>query len=38
MVEVFKILEGLVDLDINDFFEVVADHSTTGHNHKLKVN
>ena len=36
MIEVYKMFEGLDDLDINDFFEVVGEGRTRGHNRKLK--
>ena len=37
MIEVYKMFEGLDDLDVNDFFEVVGEGRTRGHNRKLKV-
>ena len=37
MIEVYKMFEGLDDLDINEFFEVDEDDRTRGHSRKLKV-
>ena len=36
MIQVYKMFEGIDDININDFFEIAIDSSTRGHNRKLK--
>ena len=37
MIQVYKMFEKIDDINIEDFFELVSDSSTRGHNRKLKV-